>query len=183
MNIEAHFEAQMIVEAYGIIWNGANAGDYNTNWATNNPDAVEQWYSDLDHSTTYYEGGDSSTHWSHFAFEMFYGHIAFTSAQVHLMFNPAQWNAWLEQYRIDHPLANIPERPELTVGDAWVDPASWNPDVWPSTLPEMSYFSSQLLAQMNVITLTRYLSYLTDRNDLMALLQYLYSIEWLQRFS
>ncbi|MBA7568844.1 hypothetical protein ES708_10580 [subsurface metagenome] len=184
-DVPARLEAQIIVEAYGIIWSGPNAGEYNTNWASNNPEAVEQWYDDLEHSTTYYgPEADASTHWSHFAFEMLYGHIASTSAQIHLMFTPEEWDAYMTEHYPD-----IVWQSGIFSYDSytWVDPASWDPDYTGPDIvfPEMSGFGAGFLSQIYKISLLRFFdsgrNY--DYNDLESLLQYLYGMLWLDRFN
>ncbi len=184
-DVPARIEAQMIVEAYGIIWSGPDAGEYNTDWASDNPLAVEQWYDDLEDSTTYHgPEADASTHWSHFAFEILYGHIASTSAQIHLMFSPEDWDAWM-----------VPHYPDTVYQTGifaydsytWFDPASWDPaHTGPDIVfPEMSGFGAGFLSQIHTITLLRFFesgrNY--DYNDLKSLLQYLYGMGWLDQFN
>ncbi|QEE15419.1 hypothetical protein DSAG12_01244 [Promethearchaeum syntrophicum] len=168
-------QAKIIVEAYGLDWADGETG--NAIW---DKSVVDSWYTDLDHSTTYYEGGNPSSHWSHFAFKMFYEHMASTSGQIHLLFNPVQWANWLEKYKIDHPNANIPEQPFFYASDTtWTDPQSWNPEISYSEFPVMSYFNMQFMDIVNDrITLHRFVSNSPHVDDLMSLLLYLYNLQW-----
>ena len=178
-------EAQMIVAAYGVLWDvvgddGLGKFD-DVDWESG---AVNWWWFDLEHSTTFIPGYDVADTWSHFAFDVYYGefsahnNFAVSPQLMFLMFRPGDWHNWLISHypSLAHHVGMFASSP-----DTWYDPFYWNPDNPQISFPEMGYFDSGFIdriIKINRLTLLHYIVGVSSGQDMLSMLQYLYSQEW-----